>query len=378
MSRFKELNKKYISGIQQIGVGVSDFHEAWKWYIPAFGMNIRMFEERAMAEYMLPHTDGKPWERHACLAMNMQGGGGFEIWQHTQREPLAPTFKVQVGDLGIYAGKIKSPDIKAAYGHLSSEAILQAEDGRKAEVLTGISKDPAGRSNFFLRDPFGNVWQVVEEGSMFMTKYRKPTGGSYGAVIGSSDIDRVMDIYQGILDYDKVVYDETGRFDDLNGVPGGEGKFRRVLLKHSKARKGPFSRLFGPTELELVQALERKPQKIFKDRIWGDQGFIHLCFDILGMKALKEECAAKGYPFTVDSDVHPSGKPFDMGEAAGHFSYIEDPDGTLIEFVETHKIPVSKKLGWYLDLWKRRDVTAPLGDGLLKMIRFMKVNPARL
>jgi len=43
---------------------------------------------------------------------------------------------------------------------------------------------------------------------------------------------------------------------------------------------------------------------------------------------------------------------FDMGEAAGRFSYIEDPDGTLIEFVETHKIPIFKKLGWYLHLEK--------------------------
>ena len=103
--------------------------------------------------------------------------------------------------------------------------------------------------------------------------------------------------------------------------------------------------MFGPTEIELVMTLGRKPKKIFKDRLWGDLGFIHLCFDILGMKTLKEECKAKGFPFTVDSDIHPSGKPFDMGEAAGHFSYIEDPDGTLIEFVETHKIPVIQKNG---------------------------------
>lgn len=368
MAETKELNKKYITGIQQIGVGVTDFHKAWKWYIPNFGMNIRMFEEKAMAEYMLPHTDNKPWERHACLAMNMQGGGGFEIWQHTQRNPLAPVFDLQIGDLGIYAGKIKAPNVKTAYAHLSKEATM----------LTGITKDPSGRDNFYLRDPFNNVWQVVEEDSIFMTRYKKPTGGSYGAIIGSSDIDRVMELYSGILDYDKVVYDKEGTFPDLKGIPGGEGKFRRVLLQHSEPRKGPFNKLFGPTEIELVQALARKPRKIFQDRIWGDQGFIHLCFDIIGMKTIKEECRAKGYPFTVDSDIHPSGKPFDMGEAAGHFAYIEDPDGTLIEFVETHKIPVSKKLGWYINLLKRKDVTASLPRGVLKMVRFMKVNPAKL
>jgi hypothetical protein len=42
-----------------------------------------------------------------------------------------------------------------------------------------------------------------------------------------------------------------------------------------------------------------------------------------------------------------------MGEASGHFTYIEDPDGTLIEFVETHKIPIIKKFNWYLDMRKR-------------------------
>ena len=42
-----------------------------------------------------------------------------------------------------------------------------------------------------------------------------------------------------------------------------------------------------------------------------------------------------------------------MGDAAGRFTYIEDPDGTLIEFVETQKVPVVKKLGWFIDLAKR-------------------------
>jgi catechol 2,3-dioxygenase-like lactoylglutathione lyase family enzyme len=197
-------------------------------------------------------------------------------------------------------------------------------------------------------------------------------------VIGSTDPEKALEVYRGILGYDKVVYDKEGVFEDLKGLPSGEGKYRRVLVQHSKPIKGPFSRLFGPSEIELVQALDRKPEPIFRDRIWGDLGFIHLCFDVLGMKALKEECAEKGFPFTVDSDVHPTGKPFDMGEAAGHFAYIEDPDGTLIEFVETHKIPISKKLGWYLNLWNRRDITRPLPDNLLKMIRFMKVKPASL
>jgi len=61
-----------------------------------------------------------------------------------------------------------------------------------------------------------------------------------------------------------------------------------------------------------------------------------------------------------------------MGEAAGHFAYIEDPDGTLIEFVETLKIPIIKKLGWYIDLSKRRP-EKNLPAWIIKSLRYSKV-----
>lgn len=60
-----------------------------------------------------------------------------------------------------------------------------------------------------------------------------------------------------------------------------------------------------------------------------------------------------------------------MGEADGHFTYIEDPDGTLIEFVETFKIPILKKFGIYLHLEKRDD-SKPLPTWVMKCLRFMK------
>jgi hypothetical protein len=61
-----------------------------------------------------------------------------------------------------------------------------------------------------------------------------------------------------------------------------------------------------------------------------------------------------------------------MGEAAGQFTYCEDPDGTLIEFVKTRRLPILKKFGWYLDLGKR-DVSKPLPDWMLKSMRFQRV-----
>ena len=73
------MSKATIAGIQQIGIGIPNVHEAFKWYRQHFGMDIPIFEEAAEANLMLPYTGGKAHQRHAILAINMKGGGGFEI-----------------------------------------------------------------------------------------------------------------------------------------------------------------------------------------------------------------------------------------------------------------------------------------------------------
>ena len=349
---------KLISGIQQIGIGVPNVYEAWKWYKDNFGMDIRIFEDDTVAELMLPYTGGKPHKRHAALAMNISGGGGFEIWQYTSRTPVGPDFEIQLGDLGINIAKIKSPDVKKAYNEFKS---------RNLDILGDLYEN-----HFFVKDPYGNIFQVVETNDWFK-KTNKLTGAIAGAIIGVTDIENARKVYCDILGYDQVVYDKEEVFNDFLALSGGDRKFRRVLLKSSQKRQGSFSKLIGESSIELIQVFDREPKKIFKDRFWGDLGFIHLCYDISGMEALKNDCESKSFPFTVDSSVkHNEDNSFDMGEAAGHFSYIEDPDGTLIEFVETHKVPILKKFGWYLNM-KKRDPLKPLPNWMLNALALNKV-----
>lgn len=353
------MKETIISGIQQIGIGVANIYEARKWYRKYLGMDIRIFEENAIANIMLPYTGGQPQKRHAMLAINIQGGAGFEIWQYKERTPLAPAFQIKAGDLGIFAVKIKSKDVQKAYNFLKSNH----------QEVFGFSKDPLNNASFFVRDPFNNLFQIVTENSGFKEK-GKVTGGVWGAIVGVSDIEKALQVYSDILGYDKIVSDKTGKFEDLAELPGGDSTFRRVMLQFSKPVVGAFSHLLGPSTIELLQVTDRTPQKIYKDRFWGDLGFIHLCYDIHGFKQLREECKAKGFPFTVDSTVS-NPETFDMGVAAGSFAYIEDPDGTLIEFVETHRIPIIKKIGWYINLRKRNPLK-PLPDWLLGLISFSK------
>jgi catechol 2,3-dioxygenase-like lactoylglutathione lyase family enzyme len=346
-----------ISGIQQIGAGIPDLGAAFRWYRKYLGFDIRVFEDDGEASIMLPYTGEKPRARHAIMALNLQGGGGLEVWQSKNRETVAPDFQVQLGDLGIFLTRIKARNVSAAFAFLK---------GQEAELLGGIAADPGGMAHFFVRDPFGLIFQVIE-GNGWLAKGRFPTGGAAGCLIGTSDVEKTRNFYAEILGYDTTLYDQTGAFEDLEPLPGGDGKFRRMLLTHSQPRRGSFAPILGPTKIELIQTLERKPRKIFAGRQWGDLGFIHVCFDVTGMEDLKVHCKQLGYPFTVDS-----GSPFDMGDTTGRFAYTEDPDGTLIEFVEAYKLEIVKKWGWYLNLSKRHPEKM-LPRWLLKCLAFNRV-----
>ena len=171
-----------ISGIQQVWIGVRDVHEAWAWYKKYFGIDIRILEDSSVAEFMLPYTGGKPRNRHAALTISLQGGGGFEIWNHTDIKPRPASFEIQLGDLGFYAAKIKCVDTDKAFEWFINE---------KQEVI-GSLENVEGSNQFFLKDPFGNIFHMVP-GNDWLLNEKKMTGAGYGVIIGSSDIEKSMD-----------------------------------------------------------------------------------------------------------------------------------------------------------------------------------------
>ena len=145
-------------------------------------------------------------------------------------------------------------------------------------------------------------------------------------------MEESMKLYQDVLGYETVDFDETAEFACFKGLPSGGKTFRRVRLSHKKPRVGAFATLLGPTTIELVQEIGGNPRKIFENRFWGDWGFIHLCFDIQGMDILQKECEEKGFPFTVDSS-----NTFDMGEDSSakistkEISLLVFNEGTIYE-----------------------------------------------
>ena len=352
------MKSKIICGIQQVGIGVSDLVEAWKWYYDNFGYEVKIVDAEGVAERMLPYTGGKPQPRRSAIAVNIRGGGGFEIWQPKGRPLNYLKDPVRLGDLGILIAKVKTPDIEAAYNTFINKGL---------DVISEIVASPTGQKEFFMKDPYGNLFQLEQDDYVFIDE-RKTTGGANGATLGVSDIDKALPFYRQLLDYDKVVFDQTAVFDDLQSLPGGECRLRRVILERSKPIEGPLSRIMGTSHLELIQNVEATGKKLYEGRYWGDPGFIHLCFDIRNMDMIHKAASELGHDFVCDS----GDDDFDMGDANGHFTYVEDPDGTLIEFVETFKIPVIKKLGISINL-KGRDDYKPLSRVITKALRFMKV-----
>ena len=187
---------KVISGIQQVGIGVPDEHSAWQWYRQKFGMDIPIFQEAAEAPLMTRYTGNKIQSRSATLAINMQGGGGFEIWQFTSRQTQPPEFNIKLGDLGIYSCRIKSKSVNQTYSRLLNSG---------ADIQSKIKHDPSGAPHFFVKDPYGNLFQVVE-GERFFGRGKYETGGQAGCMIGVSDIDKARELYSGILEYDTAIH----------------------------------------------------------------------------------------------------------------------------------------------------------------------------
>lgn len=316
---------------------MADAKAVFNWYRRHLGFDILVFEDNSTAELMLRYTGGEPRDRYALLSMNMRGGGGLEIWQFKKRKPQPPKEAIKFGDLGINTLRIRTSCIEETYKDLSGITGIR---------ISQIGNNPDRRS-FYFSDPWGNWVEMVEEPYVFCNT-KKASGGVLGVSLGVSDIERSKAFYKKILGYEKLVSDRTGVFTEFSKIPGGSGNYRRVILCQNRKAIGGFGKLFGPSEIELIQALDRKANRLYENRFWGDLGYIHLCFDIHGMAALRAKCMEAGFPFTVDSS-----NSFDMGDAAGHFSYIEDPDGTLIELVETHKVPIFKSLGINIDLLKR-------------------------
>ena len=66
-----------------------------------------------------------------------------------------------------------------------------------------------GAKTFYLKDPDGNRFQVLEADDWFENNGH-PSGGVMGCTIGVSDMDAALKLYADVLGFDQVLHDATG------------------------------------------------------------------------------------------------------------------------------------------------------------------------
>ena len=351
------MRKSRINGIQHIGIAVNDMDKSLPYYRKFFGLDIPFFDSVAAAPLMISHTNGEVITKRASMVLNLQGGCAVEVIRPTSFEPSAPKHKQELGDLGIFISLVKCKNIQEMHRYCKNNG---------AQGLSELQKLPDGSETFMIQDLDSNWFQYEQSGNWF-TENKHPSGGMAGCVIGVSNMEKSLELYSGILGYDKVIYDQVGNFDDWAHLPGGKSTFRRVKLTQSQQPGGGFARVAGQTYIELIERSDFEPTSLFKDRIWADNGIVHLGFDVIGMKELGQELASKGFSFTCDSN-----DALDMGQTKVHCTYIDDPDKTWLELIEVYKVPIIEKWGIFLNV-EKRDPDKPLPNAMLKALRFSRI-----
>ncbi len=344
-----------ITGIQQCGIGTSNAYEAALYYKDLLGMDALVFDDTAEATLMKGYTGNSVYKRRAMLTMNMQGGGGFELWQFINRKALSPAQHIRFGDIGVFAIKIKCPDVLKAFNFFSL---------KKDCTISPLQTNAAGDIHFWLTDKYGHAFNMVKANELFNNK-NKICAGVCGAVIGVSNMQQSLLFYKEFLGLNNEIYNTHQT--DIGPEYYEQEIFHSILLQKKPALSGPFTQLLGGIEIELIEAKNYEAKKIYANRYWGDIGFIHLCFDVLDMDKLKKKALNYSCHFTVDSE-----SSFTMQKAGGRFCYAEDPDGTLIELVETYTVPILKKIGWHLNLKKRKH-NKPLPAWMIKTMGLNKL-----
>jgi catechol 2,3-dioxygenase-like lactoylglutathione lyase family enzyme len=346
-----------INSIQHIGLAVQNMDAALKYYRKFFGMDIPFFDSVQPAPLMDVYTHGNTITKRASMIMNLQGGCAMEVLTPTSFKPSKSSTPMQVGDLHIFMVHFKTRDLNKHHKFATSNGAIGVSE---------VKTNPAGTQVYDLKDEDGN-WFRMEPTQDLYREMHHVSSGVAGCSIGVKNIDESLKLYRDIFGYDRVEFDQTGVFDDFKHLPGGDQQYRRIRLKQSMQTGGGFGHLVGDSFIELVQALDREPNRTFKGRIWGDSGFVHLGLDVKGMKELGSKLTAAGHPFRCDSN-----EALSMGQTKVHCTYIDDIDGTLIEMIEVYKVPIIERWGLFLNV-EKRDPLKPLPAFMLKAMRFSRI-----
>lgn len=302
-----------LCGLMQIGVGVSDLEAAVKWYAEVLNFKAKPIDDTGPAALMTQYTGGDVYQRRAVMLFNPNGGGGLEVWQFLDRTPEESRVPLTFNQPGIHTVDLYTSGSLDSLNKHFSKYEIELKPWERPSLASVIA---------WFKDPFGNSFRLLNSSYSIRSPFRGLFGGVAGVYICCSDIEESDSFYSKSLGMKELGSDRNLR-----------------LLGCCNSTQG-FAFMYGPGQIELAQCDHPSASHSYGNRFWGDPGLMHVCFEVADFDQLKNSVNEKGVELTVDSK-----DSFTMERSAGRFGYLEDPDGTLIELIQVHSIPLLPKLG---------------------------------
>jgi len=320
-----------VNSIQHIGIGVEDRERAFEFYGRGMGFSVPISNHQGNCRGVMPIIE-RDETRKVIIALNPYGGGLLEIFQYISKKPLPRPQEVDLTYNGFLFYGLMVKNLKKAIERVKQHggSIICSPD-----YFTPLQNHNWKTAIFQDRD--GILFQMLEyPGSRVgYGEGKLKIGGIEYVAVGVSNLLRSLEFYTRILGYDEVVYIYEGPAPEWKNLFGKDRKIKRALIKRSTKPQGTFKHFLRGGMIELMEVEGNKGKHNFEGRKWGDIGFMELCFDVTNLDATLEDITRKGAEIAVP--------PYrqDMGmNTMATFSYIKDPDGSLIEFADIQSLPV--------------------------------------
>lgn len=142
--------------------------------------------------------------------------------------------------------------------------------------------------------------------------------------IGVSDVEASLAFYAG-LGFVDVVFDYTGPLGGLEQVSGHDATEARVVYLRSA---NPT--VLGRSGIKLVQIVSRPQPPLPDGFAYGEPGICEVCIHVKDYVEFHERLMAAGHRELMA----PNDQVLDPYQTHCGLSYVEDPDGAKIEFIE--------------------------------------------
>ena len=317
-----------INAMQHIGQGVRDVDTTYDFYKRLLGFKIKL-NDLTVASKEMASVIGSVETMRMMMAVNAKGGGIIELIEHKSRPITGIPEDGLYGNYGI---------LEAGYGVRNIEKVISDLKTKGVHFLTPICELQLNNGRrwryAYLKDPDGLPLQLTEDSQPGVLDV--PQAGVYGVThvgIGVSNLDRSKEFYKTALGFDRLLYEFEGIVPEMESVAGRPLRAKMAILERSLPPTGSMANLLPRGVIKLYEVLDRKGRHIYDGRCWGDIGCMEMCLDVSNLLETVEAMKKKGIKIYLP--------PVEIGMGTGSkglVAYIQDPDGTTIEFVEVKSV----------------------------------------